>query len=110
MNKPSPFFWFIIFLLLILPSAAGKFILNIAGSLIILFLLLPILIAGGGWLGWKVIKSKFETCSSCGTTFMNTMNECPICGNKIKSINNSYEDSSIPASSATIDIKAEDAN
>ena len=110
MNKSSPIFWLIIFLLLLVPGATGKFVINIAGGLIILLLCLPILIAGIGWIGWKIIQSKFESCESCGTAYLNTSSECPICGQKTKDINASSKEISQPANTATIDIEAEDAS
>tara|TARA_Y100001968_G_scaffold49997_2_gene40426 strand:+ start:16784 stop:17122 length:339 start_codon:yes stop_codon:yes gene_type:complete len=108
MNKTSNLFWFSLILLLLLPSTAGKFIANIAGGLLIFLLLLPILIAGGGWIGWKIIKSKLQKCNSCGSEYFNTISECPICGKKNSSESASLNDISQPASSVTIDITPED--
>ncbi|WP_320663463.1 hypothetical protein [Prochlorococcus sp. MIT 1223] len=106
MNKPSALIWLAIVLFLLLPSAAGKFFLDLAGSLILIFLLVPVVLGGVGWVGWKLLQSKLTKCNSCGTTFLNSASECPICGIKSdREINNPYN---IPASNATIDIKAED--
>ena len=112
MNKPSPVIWLAIVLFLLLPSAAGKFFLNFAGGLIILFLLIPVLLTSIGWVGWRIIKSKFITCSSCGASFFNESSQCPICGSSVNNIkseskNNYYKEESKPASSVTIDITPE---
>ena len=105
MNKPSKFIWLAIVLLLFLPSAAGRFLLDIAGGIMMLFLLTPILIAGAGWIGWKLIQPKLTKCEQCGTTFFNKITTCPICGSSI-----SNNESSIAASSVVIDITAESTN
>ncbi len=113
MKKISPLLLLLIFLILLLPTAIGRVLLDIAGGLMLLFLGVPLLLGGIGWLGWRSIKSKMYTCESCGlTSFSNNLN-CPLCGasrsldksSKGKSTN--YDNN--PASSATIDIKAEDA-
>ena len=105
MNKPSQFIWLAVVLLLVLPSAAGRFLLDIAGGIMVLFLLIPILIGGIGWIGWKLIQPKLTKCETCGTTFFNEISTCPVCGSPI-----SNKDSSIAASSLVIDITAESAN
>ena len=109
MNRPSSFIWLAIIFILLLPSTVGKFFLDIAGGLILFILFITILITGGGWIGWKIIQSKLQKCDSCGTSFFNTMLECPICGEKSNTGNQISENYSQEASTATIDIKAEDA-
>ncbi len=111
MNRGSTLLWLLIVILLLIPTAAGRFLLDIAGGLLIILFLLPILLAGAGWIGWKLIQSKLTNCSNCGASFPNNLAQCPICGSEIildsssENINNN-----IPASSATIDIKAEESN
>ena len=104
MNRNSPLLWFGIALILLLPSAAGRFLLDIAGGLLFLFLLIPVILTSIGWIGWKILQSKMNSCPTCGTAFINDLTQCPICHTKI----NNDINSSIPASSATIDITAED--
>tara|TARA_Y100001968_G_scaffold330848_1_gene383769 strand:- start:1359 stop:1679 length:321 start_codon:yes stop_codon:yes gene_type:complete len=98
MNKPPQFIWLAIILLLLLPSAGARFLLNIAGGVIFFILLTPILIAGIGWIGWKILQSKLTKCESCGTTFFNEVSKCPLCGSTISNNNG------IAASSVIIDI------
>tara|TARA_B100001113_G_scaffold219093_1_gene179727 strand:+ start:107 stop:433 length:327 start_codon:yes stop_codon:yes gene_type:complete len=106
MNKPSSLIWMVFILLLIVPTPAGKFIIDLAGGIFLLITILPIVLGGIGWLAWKRIQSKVQTCEACGSSFLNNQTICPICGATIKDTKNNLEN--IPASAATIDIKSED--
>ena len=83
MKKPFPWFWWAFIILLLVPTTAGRLILNITSGFLILLVLLPFLLTGAGWIGWKIIQSKMKTCPSCGSNFINDINSCPICGSKI---------------------------
>ncbi len=113
MGKPSPVIWITLLLIVLLPTAAGRFLIDIAGGLLLVFMILPLVLTGVGWLGWRLLQSKMTTCESCGIrSFMNT-NQCPICGAAIKNdvaTNSNANDSSIPASAATIDIVAKESD
>ena len=106
MNKPSSLIWMVCIVLLIFPTPAGKFIIDLAGGIFILITLIPLLLAGIGWFSWKRIQSKIQKCDSCGSSFLNNQNICPICGANINNRKDMLEN--IPASAATIDIKSED--
>ena len=111
MNKPFPLLWIGIVLLVLLPSTASRFFLDIAGSLVLLIFLLPIILTGLGWIGWKLLQSRLNQCKNCGTTFFNDLSTCPICGGKVstKRDGSQNKDSNfIPASSVTIDIVPEE--
>ena len=108
MNKPSPIIWLAIVLILLVPSAAGRFLLDLAGGLLLFILFLPIIIAGIGWISWQLLKPKFQQCDSCGTTFFNEVNRCPICGTEISTKKDNEANKTIPASSAIIDIVPEE--
>ena len=117
MSRASPLIWLAIVLFFLLPTAAGRFLLDIAGGLMIFVFTLPILLSGLGWVGWKLIKSRLNNCENCGASFMdNEISQCPICGSPYSKIKTSKKESSsnntnnVPASSATIDIKAEESN
>ena len=105
MNKPSSLIWMVFILLLIVPTPAGKFIIDLAGGIFLIITIIPLLLGGIGWFAWKRIQSKLQTCEACGSSFMNNQISCPICGNTIKNTKEAFEN--IPASSATIDIKSE---
>ncbi|WP_413679011.1 hypothetical protein [Prochlorococcus sp. MIT 0916] len=106
MNKPSLFIWMVFILLIILPTQAGKFIIDLAGGIFLIITIIPLILGGIGWFTWKRIQSKVQTCEACGSTFLNSQMTCPICGTSIK--NNTDILENIPASAATIDIKSED--
>tara|TARA_Y100001968_G_scaffold109096_1_gene98666 strand:- start:1821 stop:2150 length:330 start_codon:yes stop_codon:yes gene_type:complete len=108
MNKPSSLIWMVIILLVVLPTPAGKFIINLAGGIFLIITIIPLIIGGLGWLIWKRIQSKVQTCEACGSMFIEGQIICPICETSIKNNKDILEN--IPASSATIDIKSEDVN
>ncbi len=112
MNRPFPLIWLALFLLLVVPTTAGRFFLDVAGGLMIIFFTLPILLTGLGWIGWKVLESRMNNCNTCGATFFNDVIQCPICGGMDFTKRNgkkseSKDSDSIPASTATIDVVAE---
>jgi len=106
MNKPSSLIWMVFILLLILPTPAGRFFIDLAGGIFLLITILPLILGGIGWLAWKRIQSKVQTCEACGSSFLNSQIICPICGNKMEDTKDNLEN--IPASAATIDIKSEE--
>ena len=108
MNKPSLLIWMVFILLVILPTPAGKFIIDLAGGIFLIITIIPLILGGVGWLAWKRIKSNLQTCEACGTSFLNSQTICPICGANIKDPKDNLEN--IPASAVTIDIKSEDIN
>ena len=105
MNKPSSLIWMVFILLLVLPTPAGKFIVDLAGGIFLIITIIPLILGGVGWFAWKRIQSKVQTCETCGSSFLNSQIICPICGNKIKELKDNLDN--IPASAATIDIKSE---
>tara|TARA_Y100000766_G_scaffold191309_1_gene164437 strand:+ start:153 stop:488 length:336 start_codon:yes stop_codon:yes gene_type:complete len=105
MNKPSSLIWMVFILLIILPTPAGKFIIDLAGGIFLLITIIPLLLGGVGWFAWKRIQSKLQTCEACGSSFLNSQIVCPICGSPFKNSKDILEN--IPASAATIDIKSE---
>tara|TARA_B100000965_G_scaffold93567_1_gene76359 strand:+ start:112 stop:441 length:330 start_codon:yes stop_codon:yes gene_type:complete len=106
MNKPSSLIWMVFILLLILPTPAGKFFIDLAGGIILIITFIPLILGSLGWIAWKRIQSKLLTCEACGSSFLNSQVQCPVCGTNIRNTKKNLE--SIPASAATIDIKSED--
>ena len=106
MNKPSSLIWMVFILLLILPTPAGKFFIDLAGGIILIITLIPLILGSLGWIAWKRIQSKLQTCEACGSSFLNSQVQCPVCGTNTRNTKNNLEN--IPASAATIDIKSED--
>ena len=106
MNKPSSLIWMVFILLIIFPTPAGKFIIDLAGGIFIIITIIPLILGGIGWFAWKGIQSQLQTCESCGSSFIKSQVMCPICGTTIKNESDRMEN--IPASAATIDIQSED--
>ena len=113
MGRPSPVLWLALLLLLLLPTAAGRVLLDIAGGLMLAAFLIPLLLTGVGWLGWRALQSRVVTCSVCGVGTLSNTGSCPVCGSTMPNGQNSafssQRNDSTPASSATIDVTAEDA-
>ena len=105
MNKPSSLIWMVFILIFILPTPAGKFIIDLAGGIFLFITLIPLILGGIGWFVWKRIQSKVQTCEGCGLRFLNSQVICPVCGTTMKNSTDILEN--IPASAATIDIKSE---
>ncbi len=111
MSRTSSIIWFALILIFLLPTAAGRVLLDVAGGLIFILLALPILLTGIGWLGWRFLQSQLIQCEFCGASIMKDSDKCSACGSTLAFQKQSKEASinnSIPASSATIDITAQD--
>ena len=113
MNRPSPLIWLALIMIFLLPTAAGRFLLDIAGGLLLIVLTIPILLTGAGWLGWRFLQSRLMQCEVCGSSIVSSSEQCPVCGANLSAQKQSSDGDSpsqmkrsIPASSATIDIKA----
>ena len=107
MNKNSGFIWLWIILIFLLPTSAGRFFLDMAGGIILLIVFASILISGIGWLSWRKIKANIKSCGNCGANYFSESTLCPICGSNQK-LDRESSEFNIPASSATIDISAEE--
>ena len=66
LNRPPLFVLIAIGLLLLLPAGAGRVLLDLAGGLLVVLLVLPLLMGGLGWVGWTVLQSRMQSCSACG--------------------------------------------
>ena len=113
MRSPSPVLWIALLALLLLPTAAGRVLLDLAGGLVLVVLAVPLILGGVGWIGWKVLQSRMTTCPACGTVNLSGSGYCQMCGAELsaesnQSAKNSVADDSVPASAATIDISAEE--
>ena len=107
MSRKSPLL-FLFILLLILPTTAGRLIIDFAGGVILTLIALPFLIGGGGWIAWKILQSRMTSCSVCGLSTFQQSTQCPACGADMNKNTNPKEEEAIPASARTIDIEAKD--
>ena len=110
MNRAPLFPFIAIGFLLLLPAGAGRVLLDLAGGLLVVLLILPILLGGLGWLGWNVLQARMQICSACGAVGFGSNYQCSLCGEPYGSKVEVEQTTSfsIPASDLTIDIKAQD--
>ena len=106
MRKINTIFWISCLILILLPTAAGRIMVDIAGGLLIGLISLTFILAGFSWIGWKMLQARISTCENCGISTFNNVSECPVCG--FQSNISESDNGSIPASEATIDIKFEE--
>ena len=107
MNKSSTFIWLCIIFIFLLPTSAGRFFIDMAGGIMVIIFLATLLISGVAWLSLRKIKANLKSCGNCGANYFSESTLCPICGSNQKLDQDSSE-FNIPASSATIDISAEE--
>lgn len=112
--KRSSFPWLWIALaaiLLLIPGPATRLLLDVVGGLTLLILLLPLVAAGVGYLGWQVIRRQLKTCPACGTTSFGS-ELCPACGTFLgqgsQNSARSAEVQPLDASQVTINVESVD--
>lgn len=80
MQRQIPWVWiFAAFALLLLPTPAGRVLLDLIGGLTLLLLLLPLLLGGAAFIGWQILRRRLRTCEVCGTSSIGS-DRCPACG------------------------------
>lgn len=112
MQRPVPWFWIVLGLLLLLaPTAMGRVILDVLGGLTLAALVLPLVLAAAGFVGWQVLRRRLRTCAVCGFSSLGT-DQCPACGASL--VDGSTQEASttrfgevreIDASQVTIDVE-----
>ena len=112
MGRVPPLVW-LLALLLLLPTTAGRALVGIFGGAALLLLTLSLVLGGLGWLGWKRMQSQFRVCGNCGTANLGSASVCAACGSTLDmgsqpSASSSFDADATPASSVTIDVRAED--
>ena len=103
--------WIAVVLLLLVPTAAGRLLLDLAGGLLLAFLAIPLILSGLGWIGWKLLQSRMVSCTACGATGLKGAGVCAVCGTPYANSEDtaaSAAATSIPASDLTIDVVAQD--
>ena len=89
---------------LIISFFGYNILFSLIGNILILLFLTPILLLVILFLGINSFKSKFTTCTNCGSTFIGNNESCVYCGT------NFSKDYSEDAGSETIEIEAEEIN
>ena len=112
MNRPPALLWFAVLLLLLLPTAAGRVLLDLVGGLVLVLLAVPLLLTGLGWIGWKVLQSRMVSCPACGTSSLKGVAVCPACGTPmpVDQSGPAPSNTAVPASDVTIDVTAQEVN
>jgi hypothetical protein len=83
MERRFPWLWIALAGLLILaPGPVSRLLLDVIGGLTLTILVLPFLLAGGGWLTWRLLRSRVRSCPSCGLSTLAT-EVCPACGSSL---------------------------
>ena len=111
MNRPPAVLWIGVVLLLLLPTAAGRLLLDLAGGVLLALLALPLILSGLGWIGWKLLQSRMISCTACGATGLKGGGVCAVCGTPYANAGDSPTSAaapSAPASDLTIDVVAQD--
>ena len=98
---------YISIMLIIIPIFGIKFLLSFLGNVILLLFLIPILLLLLVFIGINTYKSKFNTCSSCGTISLGISDICMNCGANLE---NNIKENQInkKPSESTIEVKAEE--
>ncbi len=107
MQKNASLIWFFLLAILILPTAAGRLLLDLAGGIILIFFTISLVLACLGWFWWKKINAIMQTCKVCGAKSLSNSSQCMICGSKINTDINSNT-MNVEANQATIDIIAKE--
>lgn len=111
MNRPPAVLWIAVVLLLLVPTAAGRLLLDLAGGLLLALIALPLILSGLGWIGWKLLQSRMISCAACGATGLKGAGVCAVCGTPYPSAGDSPASGAVPstpASDLTIDVVAQD--
>lgn len=111
MNRPPAALWIAVVLLLLLPTAAGRLLLDLAGGVLLALLALPLILSGLGWIGWKLLQSRMISCTVCGASGLKGAAICAVCGTPYANAADKPASAAAPftpASDLTIDVVAQD--
>ena len=87
MNRPPAILWLVL-LLLLLPTAAGRILIDVVGGVALVLIAVPLILTGLGWIGWKLLQMQATRTSA--STLASSAN------------------ASVPASDVTIDVSAQE--
>ncbi len=80
MERRIPWLWIgVAAALLLVPTSAGRLLLDVIGGLTLTLLLLPLLAGAVALIGWQLVRRRLRTCPSCGFASLGT-DVCPACG------------------------------
>jgi len=80
MERRIPWLWIgVAAALLLVPTSAGRLLLDVIGGVTLTLLFLPLLLLGVGLIGWQLVRRRLRTCTNCGFTSFGS-EVCPACG------------------------------
>ncbi len=86
MERRIPWLWIgVAAALLLVPTSAGRILLDVIGGLTLTLLFLPVLLAGVALIGWQVLRRRLRTCPNCGFTSLGS-EACPACGSAFDAV------------------------
>ena len=97
MSRPPAVLWIAVVLLLLVPTAAGRLLLDLAGGVLLALIALPLILSGLGWIGWKLLQSRMISCPACGATGLKGAGVCAVCGTPYPSAGDSPASGAVPS-------------
>ena len=83
MSRQIPWFWLsLLGVLLLVPSPAGRLVLDVVGGLTLALLLLPLVLGGIGLIAWQLVRRRLTVCPACGFSSFG-LDVCPACGTSL---------------------------
>jgi hypothetical protein len=80
MERRIPWLWIgVAAALLLVPTSAGRLLLDVIGGLTLTLLFLPLLLTGVALIGWQLLRRRLRTCPNCGFASLGS-EACPACG------------------------------
>ncbi|MDM7954288.1 MAG: hypothetical protein QUV07_13885 [Cyanobium sp. CZS 25K] len=80
MERRIPWLWIgVAAALLLVPTSAGRLLLDVIGGLTLTLLLLPLLAGGVALIGWQLVRRRLRSCPNCGFASLGS-DVCPACG------------------------------
>ena len=94
-------------ILIIIPIFGINFLISLLGNILLLFFLIPLLLLLLAIIGFNSYKSKFNSCSKCGSISLGLSENCVNCGADLKDFSKGTQFDKKPSES-TIEVKAEE--
>ncbi len=94
-------------ILIVIPIFGFNFLISFIGNILLLLFLIPLLLLVLVFIGFNSYKSKFNTCSNCGSISLGLSETCMVCGADLENISKVNQFNKKPSES-TIEVKAEE--
>ena len=101
------FLTYSLIILIVIPFFGINFFISFLGNILLLLVLIPLLLFILVFIGFNSLKSKINTCSSCGAISLGLSETCMNCGADLGNISKRNQLDKKPSES-TIEVKAEE--